>query len=161
MLKSKRFFGQKNSDMKTKDINLIQEDNADILDDFVLGIKGGAAKKFKFSSIFAHLNANIWTQNVHPDDVYKHVNAGISTLLINANTENLPCYAGMLLHVQRWEKNDISATQYIFQIIFDDKGELFYRYGVGNGTKINYAEWKKIALEALKQYPPISIIRSL
>lgn len=78
------------------------------------------------------------------NEIYKRYNAGMAVLILTSVTKNAPG-AGVLLHFQRLNKNDISAGSFLVsQVCFLMNGNILYRIGSSNGNAVFYSNWSNI-----------------
>ena len=73
------------------------------------------------------------------DEVYKYVSEGLTTIYVG-NMANCPVLYGVLIHVQRAGKGDVTGSQIINQIIISNN-KFYYRYGQGNDNSVQYESW--------------------
>lgn len=75
--------------------------------------------------------------------LHKFVDIGESVFQVVSGTINTPSQRGMLKHIQRLKKNDVSGSQEITQFAYDTS-KTYIRRGQGNGTSINYSDWETL-----------------
>lgn len=87
----------------------------------------------------------IHNSNIYDADLlYHHTNAGISFFVFPSQVgKNVPEDTRCMLHIQRTIKDDVSVSQIIIQIAYNDKNNTCKRTGIGNGSKINYGMWSE------------------
>lgn len=69
---------------------------------------------------------------------------GLFIFLVYGEPLNVPTDGkGSILHFQRIDGSDVSASQMIMQIAFGD-AKTYIRNGVGNGTNITFTSWREI-----------------
>ena len=107
---------------------------------FLMGKRFGMRSKLLF---WENLYLRILGEYVHGistsasddlNEIYKRYNAGMAVLILTSVTKNAPG-AGVLLHFQRLNKNDISAGSFLVsQVCFLMNGNILYRIGSSNGN---------------------------
>ena len=75
--------------------------------------------------------------------LYQVFPQGMTVCRSNYDVPNM-LNTGMLIHLQRYPKLDVSGSQFIIQIGFRKDG-IYVRKGTGNGTMIIYGDWSLLA----------------
>ncbi len=135
--------------MKKKKINEVATTEDLSIGDFLLGLQNGSIKRVLKKDLLKNICGYLLSSNINPDELYKHTGAGLSILIVNTNIVELNLNHGILLHLQRVERGNTTGSQFVAQMLFITAGNVLYRYGAGNGTKIDFHSWKKVALEAI------------
>lgn len=87
------------------------------------------------------LNANIVSDL---NTIYSELEAGLTLLYCTLDTLNMPANMnGVCINIQRKIGTNVSTTQYVAQV-FIYRGSICYRTSMGNGTQLNWTEWKTL-----------------
>ena len=86
----------------------------------------------------------IWN-STDANKYHEVVQDGISCFGISSSTKNIPLGEsfGIIVHIQRVDKNNVSSSQFISQTLYT-VSKTYKRDGTGDGSSIRFSEWSLV-----------------